>query len=146
MRVVQPICLTLMLIGSGSAAQAQVGEFKTPDQIEMKAPLRPGGPAGAVLYGDPTKQGLYVNRATIAKGQKNMPHSHPDERVVVVLSGTFYVGFGEQFDESKMKALPAGSFFTEPPNAPHYNWAKDGDVVVQITGIGPSGTKSIPAK
>jgi quercetin dioxygenase-like cupin family protein len=146
MRGVQFIGVMTLVLGGAGSALGQAGEFKTPDQIEMKAPLRPGGPVAAVLYGDPSKPGLYVNRAKIAKGEKNPPHTHPDERTVVVLSGTFYVGFGEQFDESKMKALPAGSFFTEPPNSPHYNWAKDGDVIVHITGIGPSGTKSIPAK
>jgi len=29
---------------------------------------------------------------------------------VIVLSGTMYVGFGDQFDEGKLLALPPGSF------------------------------------
>ena len=37
-----------------------------------------------------------------------------------------------------MKALPAGSVWTEAANQPHFIWAKDGDVVVQIVGNGPS--------
>jgi quercetin dioxygenase-like cupin family protein len=57
---------------------------------------------------------------------RNAPHFHPDDRIVTVISGTLYVGFGEQFDESKMKVLPASSIWTEPAKEPHFVWAKDG--------------------
>jgi quercetin dioxygenase-like cupin family protein len=117
-----------------------------PGDVVFKAPFRPGGPAGAIIYGDPTKKGLYVTRAKFAPGQKNMPHWHPDERTVVVLSGTYYFAYGEQWDEKQLKPLPPGSFLTEPPKAPHYNWAKDGEVILQITGYGPTAATAIPQK
>jgi quercetin dioxygenase-like cupin family protein len=100
------------------------------------------------LYGDPTKAGVYVTRVKIPPGFKFMPHWHPDEwRTAVVLSGTYYFGVGEQWDESKVKAYPAGTFYTEPSKTPHYGWAaKDGEVIVQITGMGPTGTTPIPQK
>jgi quercetin dioxygenase-like cupin family protein len=42
----------------------------------------------AVLYGDPTKAGVYVQRTKFPPGTKVMPHWHPDEwRTAVVLSG-----------------------------------------------------------
>ena len=73
-----------------------------------------------------------------------MPHWHPDEvRTVVVLSGTLYFAYGEKWDESKLKAFPAGTFFSEPTRAPHFAWAKDGAVMVQVTGTGPSGVTMI---
>ena len=76
-----------------------------------------------------------------------MPHWHPDEvRTVVVMSGTLYFGLGEQWDESKLKAYPAGTFFSEPFKTAHYGWAKEGEVILQITGIGPTGTTPIPQK
>ncbi len=28
--------------------------------------------------------------------------------------------------------------------APHFSWAKDGEVIIQITGVGPSGKTFIP--
>ena len=78
---------------------------------------------------------------------KVQPHFHPDERVVTVLSGTLYVGFGEVFDESAMKALPTGSIWTEPPKQPHFVFAKEGEVVFQVVGAnGPSGTTRIEPK
>jgi hypothetical protein len=45
-----------------------------------------------------------------------------------------------------MKAYPAGTFLSEPPKAPHYSWAKDGEVIIQVTGAGPTGSTVIPQK
>jgi len=87
---------------------------------------------------------LYVARVKFPAGIKVMPHTHTDEvRTILVLSGTMYFGVGEQWDESKLQAYPAGTFFTEPANTPHFAWAKDGEVVAHLTSIGPSGTKFI---
>lgn len=94
----------------------------------------------AILYGDPTKAGLYVVRLKLPAGSKVMPHVHPGEsRTMTVLSGTLYFGFGTEFDENKLKPYPPGTFFTELPTTPHFVAAKDGEVVFQATGIGPSG-------
>jgi quercetin dioxygenase-like cupin family protein len=76
-----------------------------------------------------------------------MPRWHPDEwRTAVVLSGTLYFGVGEQWDESGLKAYPAGTFYSEPPKTPHYVWAKDGEVIIQTTRMGPTGTTTIPQR
>jgi hypothetical protein len=66
---------------------------------------------------------------------------------VTVMSGTLYMGYGEQFDESAMKALPAGCLWTEPAKQPHFVRAKEGEVVVQVVGgNGPSGVIRIDPK
>jgi hypothetical protein len=63
------------------------------------------------------------------------------------MSGTLYIGYGEQFDESAMKALPAGSIWTEPAKQPHFVLVKDGEVVFQVVGSnGPSGVTRIKPK
>ena len=98
------------------------------------------------LFGDPRNEGLYVSRTLIPKGVRTLPHSHPDSRTVTVLSGVCFYGHGEEFDESRMLPMPPGSFFTEPAGVPHFIWAKEGDVIVQTTAIGPSGTQIIPEK
>jgi hypothetical protein len=64
---------------------------------------------------------------------------------VTILSGTLYYGLGEQWDESKLIAFPPGTFFSEPERMPHFAWAKDGEVVLQLTAIGPIGTTVIQA-
>jgi hypothetical protein len=53
---------------------------------------------------------------------------------------------GEQWDETKLKAYPAGTFFSDPKGTPHYIWAKDDEVIVQFTGVGPTAVTLIPQK
>jgi quercetin dioxygenase-like cupin family protein len=89
------------------------------------------------LVGDPAKPGPYTLRLKFPKGMKIAPHTHPDSREVTILSGTFATGYGEEFDVTKLKTLPAGSFYTEPANVPHYIEIKE-DVVLQVSGTGPS--------
>ena len=146
---VRKACVIVALVtGIPVAAHAQSTEpvVKLPNDIEFKAPVGPGS-WHAIVYGDPTKPGVYVMRNKFPSGFKVMPHWHPDEwRTVVVLSGTLYFGVGEQWDDSKLKAYPAGTFYSEPPKTPHYAWAKDGEVILQVTGMGPTGTTLIPQK
>jgi len=119
--------------------------FWLPEDINFPE-MPPGASRTVTLFGDPRTEGLYVTRTLIPHGAKTMPHTHPDSRTVTVLSGVCYYGRGEEFDESLVIPMPPGSFFTEPAGIPHYIWAKDGDVIVQTTGIGPSGTQIIPAR
>jgi quercetin dioxygenase-like cupin family protein len=129
---------------SSSAQSADTNVLKLPQDIEFKGPV-PGPPQTVVLYGDPKNPGVFVSRVKFSAGWKDPPHWHPDEvRTVVILSGTFYFGSGEKWDESKFKAYPAGTFYSEPSKAPHFTWAKDGEVIIQITGVGPSGKTFIP--
>ena len=86
-----------------------------------------------------------MNQVIYAKGVRILPHTHPDERVVTVLDGTFYQGIGTSFDESKAHALPPGSVVIIPPGTPHFGFAKDGDVTIEEIGIGPTATIPWPA-
>jgi hypothetical protein len=97
------------------------------------------------LIGNPTKTGPYTLRLKFPAGFKLPPHFHPDAREVTVLSGVWYTAYGETFDSAKLKALPAGSFYTEPANEPHYVEVRE-PTVIQVSGTGPSGRKDIPAK
>ncbi|HEV7929136.1 MAG TPA: cupin domain-containing protein, partial [Nitrosospira sp.] len=62
-----------------------------------------------------------------------------------VVSGTWNIGFGRVFDLTLLKSLPPGSFYTEPPDAPHFAMTGDKPVILQITGYGPSGMKPATA-
>ena len=143
-----PIAVALTVGLAATAFAQQTGQVLVlPDQIEWKAPPMVGGATTAILYGDPKKAGVYVTRTKFPAGTKGMPHTHPDEwRTVVVLSGTHYFGLGEQWDEAKLKPYPAGTFFSEPKDTPHFVWAKDGEVIVQVTGMGPTGTTVLQKK
>ena len=112
--------------------------LKFPQEIKYNASGK--GVETAVLYGDPSKPGLYVVRLKLPAGARVMPHIHPGEAsTMTVFSGTLYFGFGTEFDETKLKPYPAGTFFTELPTTPHFVAAKDGEVIFQASGIGPSG-------
>ena len=125
------------------AQGAQATSVKLPQDIAYKG--LPGMPQHVTLFGDPAKSGLYVDRIRFPAGTRVMPHWHPDEvRTVLVLSGTFYFAVGEHWDESKLVAYPAGTLYSEPPRTPHYAWAKDGEVILQVTAIGPTGNTPIP--
>jgi hypothetical protein len=63
---------------------------------------------------------------------------------VTIISGTYATGYGDKFDEDKLKVLPAGSFYTEPANLPHFIEIKE-DVVLQVSGKGPSGRQYVDA-
>lgn len=113
-----------------------------PNEIEWKTNAESSSELQTiVLAGDPSKAELYTSRVRIPANMKLLPHFHLESRTVVVLSGTLCYAYGEKFDESKLTAMPPGTFFTEPAGQPHFSWAKDGDVVVQVTGVGPTGTK-----
>ena len=136
-----PLCVGIAR--SDPLAAARVA----PDEMTWAPSAAGTGSWRANLVGDETKPGVYVYRARFPANYKVLPHFHPDERVVTVLSGTLYVGYGDSFDESAMKALPAGSIWTEPARASHYVWAKDGEVVIQVMGAnGPSGVVRIQPK
>ncbi len=72
-----------------------------------------------------------------------MPHFHSDERVVTVISGSLYVGYGNSFNLKEMKNIQEGGIYTEPKKQAHYVWAKDGEVELQVIGYGPSTRTSI---
>ena len=119
--------------------------FWLPEDIKFPE-TQPGASRTITLFGDPKTEGLYVTRTLIPKGVQTMPHTHSDSRTVTVISGVCYYGRGEEFEENRVLPMPPGSFFTEPAGTPHYIWAKDGDVIVQTTAIGPSGTQLVPVK
>jgi quercetin dioxygenase-like cupin family protein len=97
------------------------------------------------LVGDPSKPGPYTIRLKFPAGYKLAPHTHPDPREVTILSGTWYTGYGEQADPALLKALPAGSFYTEPANVPHFVEVHEA-VVIQVSGVGPSGRAFVEAE
>ena len=97
------------------------------------------------LVGDPSKPGPYTVRLKFPAGYKLAPHTHPDAREVTILSGTWYTGYGGSYDPGLLKALPAGSFYTEPANVPHFVEVHD-PVIIQVSGVGPSGRAFVAAE
>jgi hypothetical protein len=100
----------------------------------------------AILVGDTTKPGPYVVRVKVPGGIKLMPHVHPEDRIYTIISGVFYIGLGEKFDADKLKAYPPGSVIVLPGNTPHFHWAKSGEYISQVNGMGPLGLEYLEKK
>jgi hypothetical protein len=66
-----------------------------------------------------------------------MPHRHHEDRVYTIVSGVFYIGLGEQFDEDQLTAYAPGAVIVLASGTPHFHWAKSGEYVTQVTTIGP---------
>jgi quercetin dioxygenase-like cupin family protein len=111
-----------------------------PEDIDWQPfPAFPPSARLAVVVGKPTAPGPYVIRVKVPSGVKLMPHRHPEDRVYTVISGVFYIGVGEQFDDGKLEAHPPGAVVVLPGGTPHFHCAKSGEYVTQVTAIGPLG-------
>lgn len=99
----------------------------------------PKGAQMAVLKGDPTKEGLFTMRIKVPANYKIAPHWHPADEHVTVISGTFYMGPGETFDEAKLKMIPAGGFSMMTAGTRHYARTGNTETIVQLHGMGPWG-------
>jgi quercetin dioxygenase-like cupin family protein len=117
-----------------------------PDDFEWRDPVE--SPTNSVsLHGDRNVEGeyyVYINK--FAPGNFSMPHSHENDRFITVLKGTWWVGTGTDYDpENNTVPVPAGSFVTHYAGEVHYDGAKDEEVWVLITGVGPSaGIPAVP--
>jgi quercetin dioxygenase-like cupin family protein len=136
------IALSMAVAGLGAIEGAEQPlnpkaiAIKLPDQIPWKRNAE-GTNEAAVLYGDPTKPGLYVTMFKWLPGNMSRPHWHPNDRAITVLKGTWWVGTGDKFDPESTTPIPTGSYVTHYGKEVHYDGAKDTEVWLLIAGEGP---------
>ena len=123
-------------------ADPKVLAFKLPNQIPW-GPVSAQGSQQAVLYGDPDKPGLYVVLNKWTPHHMSKPHFHANDRIITVLSGTWWVGTGDKWDPAATTAMPKGSVVTHFGKQVHWDGAKDEETVLEIVGMGPA--TSIPS-
>jgi quercetin dioxygenase-like cupin family protein len=132
------VLLAAIVASAGaSALAAPAPTVVAPSQIQWTpgtGPLK--GAQVANLFGSPAKPGAFVTRIRMPDGLVLSPHYHPVLENVTVLQGTLLIGVGDKVDQAKMIALPAGSFFSVPPNVHHYAMSK-GDTIIQLNDVGP---------
>lgn len=154
MRWVRAVGLVMAAHGGGTVAHAQSAAERrvTPAEFDFGTANAAGpGTSGAagirtlVLKGDPSKAGLYTILLRVPPHTRIAAHRHPDDRIATVVSGTWYFGYGSEFDAARLRALPPGSFYTEPPGDDHFAETGDSAVLVQISGVGPTGTTYVRA-
>jgi len=140
--------VALLLLADSAGAFAQQAQVRlTPIEIAALNKAGPGagtsGVAGiqsTVLSGDPTKAGPYTIEIRAPAHTRIAAHDHRDERSAVVISGQWYLGYGETSSEAAVKLLPPGSFYTEPAGKAHFAMTRDEPAVVYISGFGPTST------
>ena len=99
------------------------------------------GVSTKVLAGDPSKAGLYTIILSVPANTTIAAHSHRDDRMATVVSGTWRFGYGDRFDAKALKVLPPGSVYSEPGGANHFAQTGAEPVLVQISGFGPTDTR-----
>ena len=109
----------------------------TPQQVRWYTPsYYTDGRERAQLLGDSSQDGAWVDRARIPAGKRVLAHTHPQDELVTVIEGTWYLGDGTKFDSTKLNGYPAGSFIVIPAGVPHFVATKDSTVIVQLSGNG----------
>ena len=136
------LALTLTMFASfGSMMSADVDPkalvLQLPKDIKWVENTAAGS-AQAILFGDPSKPGIYGVLTKWHAGHMSWSHFHPNDRFITVISGTWWCGTGSKYDPASTIAVPAGSFVKHVGKQIHYDGAKDGDVVLEIVGEGPA--------
>ena len=129
---------TAAAAGKASAkAPAGASASRQPELQWGPAPaVFPAGAQMAVLAGDPGGTGEFVVRLKMPNGYRIMPHTHPTDEHVTVITGNFEVGMGETVADTGTLKLGAGGFVTAPANHAHYATAR-GLTIVQVNAMGP---------
>lgn len=113
----------------------------TPQEVRwFTPPYYTDGRQRAQLFGDSNHDGPWVDRAKIPANSRVRAHTHPQDELVTVIEGTWYLGEGEKFDAAKLKPYPAGSFIVIPAGVPHFVATKDSIVIVQLSGTSKFAT------
>jgi hypothetical protein len=102
------------------------------------APQRSG--ALATLYGGLDMPGPYLVLMKWYPGYMSAPHSYATDRLSVVLSGTWWVNSGADFDPDRTVPVRAGSFVRRVARTPHYDGVKPDakePAVIALFGIAP---------
>jgi hypothetical protein len=111
-------------------------DFIVPDQIEWKP--RQGGGQTAMVFGDPSKAGLYLELLKRPPNDWSQPHSHANDRFITVVAGTMLIGTGARQDRSNTVRLGPGSFVRDVANQMHYDGTGPDGLTIEIMGMGPA--------
>jgi hypothetical protein len=118
-------------------------QITLPDQMQWK-PWSAGGPQGAMesaaVFGAIDKPGPYAILVRWHPGFMSAPHTYVTDRLCFVISGTWWVNSGDDFEPENTVPVPAGGFVRRVAHTPHYDGVKRGGkepAVIGIIGVGP---------
>lgn len=112
-----------------------------PDQIKWQSQAAfAQGFETAPLFGSINEPGLYYILVKWYPGYMSAPHTYATDRLQVVVSGTWWVNSGADFDPESTVPVPAGGFVRRVARTPHYDGVRaDGKepAVIAICGMAP---------
>ena len=128
-----------------SPLNAEQTQITLPGDLKWSTP--PGAPPksfeSVMLAGSLSAAGLYFTLVRWWPGWMSGPHTYVTDRLCVVVSGTWWVNSGADFDPAHCRPTPPGTFIRRVAGTPHY----DGVVtqarepaVIAICGMAPVGT------
>jgi quercetin dioxygenase-like cupin family protein len=106
------------------------------DKLDFKG--QPTGVQIATVFGDSTKPGMYGIVIKWPPHASSRPHSHPNDRYVTVLSGTWWINTGTKYNAATMVPMKPGSFIIHHAGEVHYDGTKDEPAMIYIVGMGPA--------
>jgi hypothetical protein len=139
-----------LALASGDAQASPIDPTQTivrlPHEIVWKT--QPGFPPDSVemapLFGSTNQPGLYFVLVKWHPGYMSAPHTYVTDRLCVVVSGTWWVNSGADFDPASTVPAPAGTFVRRVAHTPHYDGVRahgTEPAVIAICGMGPVGQK-----
>jgi hypothetical protein len=94
----------------------------------------------AALYGGLNKPGPYLVMMRWNPGWFSAPHSYATDRICVVVSGTWWVNSGNDFEPDNAMPVGPGGYVKRTARTPHYDGVVAGQAdpaVIAIFGLGP---------
>jgi hypothetical protein len=128
--------LTLCMVGVWAPTHAQnvdTGVVRLPQDIIYKGLA--GSPQHVTLFGDPSQPDLYVERIRFLPTMKVMPHWHPD---AVRAPAHFTSPLANNGTRASSRPIPPARYIPNPRER-RIMHGKDGEVILQVTAIGPTG-------
>jgi hypothetical protein len=142
-----PLLASLPLAVASTAARAsEIDPSETAITLpgDMKFATWTGAPPlggeMAPLYGGLDKPGPYLVLMKWYPSYMSAPHSYATDRLSLVLSGTWWVNSGADFDPDRTVPVPAGGFVRRVARTPHYDGVKRDakePAVIALFGIAP---------
>jgi hypothetical protein len=121
-----------------------------PGSIEWSAwsGLPPKSGEMAPLFGGLDRPGPYLVLMKWNPGYFSAPHTYATDRLSLVLSGTWWVNSGADFDPDNTVPVPAGGFVRRVARTPHYDGVKSNaaePAVIALFGIAPVAFELVDA-
>ena len=111
------LAIALLVATSAAAATSSDGQLRL-DPTDIAALAKGGAGAGTsgvagirttILLGDPAATGPYTIALRVPAHTTIAAHTHRDSRAAVVVSGTWWFGYGTTNTRDRIKALAPGS-------------------------------------